>query len=85
MIEGGKLIYDGQEVFYYVRYCEDSDFNCIKWQQIFLNVMVNEMLSLNQIMKILELIQIMGENFQIDMQLLFIIDLVKQVMIQDKL
>ncbi|MNP72168.1 Transcriptional regulator LytR [compost metagenome] len=42
------------------------------------------MLSLNQITKIPELIQIMGENFQTDMQPSFITDLAKQVMTQDK-
>ncbi|NUU77414.1 LCP family protein [Paenibacillus xylanilyticus] len=83
-IEGGKPIYDGQEALYYVRYREDSDFNRTKRQQIFLNAMANEMLSLNQITKIPELIQIMGENFQTDMQPSFITDLAKQVMTQDK-
>ncbi|CAH1197348.1 MULTISPECIES: LCP family protein [Paenibacillus] len=83
-IEGGKPIYDGQEALYYVRYREDSDFNRTKRQQIFLNAMANEMLNLNQIGKIPELLQIMGDNFQTDMQPSFIIDLAKQVLTQEK-
>ncbi|KAJ3198209.1 hypothetical protein HK101_007730 [Irineochytrium annulatum] len=83
-IEGGKPIYDGQEALYYVRYREDSDFNRTKRQQIFLNAMANEMLNLNQIAKIPELIQIMGDSFQTDMRASFIIDLAKQVLTQEK-
>lgn len=83
-IKGGKPIYDGQEALYYVRYREDSDFNRTNRQQIFLNAFANKMLNLNQIAKIPELFQIMGDNFQTDMQPTFIIDLAKQVLTQEK-
>lgn len=83
-IKGGKPIYDGQEALYYVRYREDSDFNRTNRQQIFLNAFADKMLNVNQIAKIPELFQIMGDNFQTDMQPTFIIDLAKQVLTQEK-
>lgn len=83
-VKGGKPIYDGQEALYYVRYREDSDFNRTNRQQIFLNAFADKMLNLNQIAKIPELFQIMGDNFQTDMKPNFIIDLAKQVLTQEK-
>ncbi|MDO7906183.1 LCP family protein [Paenibacillus sp. JX-17] len=81
-IKGGKPIYDGQDALYYVRYREDSDFNRTKRQQIFMNAVADEVLSLNGITKIPDLLDIMGQNFKTDMQPSFILDLAKQVMMQ---
>ncbi|MFB5676954.1 LCP family protein [Paenibacillus terreus] len=83
-IEGGKPIYNGEEAMYYVRYREDSDFNRTKRQQIFLNSFANKVLTFNGVTKIPELLDIMGHNFQTDMQPSFIVDLGKQVLTQTK-
>lgn len=79
-IKANKPIYDGEEALNYVRYREDSDFNRTKRQQVFLDAVANRMLRLNQISKIPELLDIMGDNFQTDMQPKFIIDLAKQIL-----
>ncbi|WP_425313227.1 LCP family protein [Paenibacillus mangrovi] len=79
-VKANKPIYSGEEALNYVRYREDSDFNRTKRQQVFLNAVANQMLGLDQISKIPELLDIMGNNFQTDMQPKFIIDLAKQVL-----
>ncbi|MEC0243852.1 LCP family protein [Paenibacillus dokdonensis] len=79
-VKANKPIYTGEEALNYVRYREDSDFNRTKRQQVFLDAVANRMLHLNQISKIPELLDIMGDNFQTDMQPKFIIDLAKQVL-----
>ncbi|GIO32812.1 MULTISPECIES: LCP family protein [Paenibacillus] len=79
-VKANKPIYDGEEALNYVRYREDSDFNRTKRQQVFLDAVANRMLHLNQISKIPELLDIMGDNFQTDMQPKFIIDLAKQIL-----
>lgn len=79
-IKAGKPLYDGQEALNYVRYREDSDFNRTKRHQIFLNAMVERMLKLDQIGKIPELMDMLGENFKTDMTPSFIIDLSKQLL-----
>ncbi|MNW53807.1 Transcriptional regulator LytR [compost metagenome] len=80
-IKAGKPLYDGQEALNFVRYREDSDFNRTKRHQIFLNAIVNRMLKLDQVTKIPELMDMMGENFKTDMMPSFIIDLSKQVLL----
>lgn len=79
-IKGGKSNYSGEEALNYVRYREDSDFNRTKRQQVFLDVVANKMLSINQIGNITELLDIMGQNFQTDMEPSMIIDLAKRFM-----
>lgn len=79
-VKANKPIYTGEEALNYVRYREDSDFNRTKRQQVFLDAVANRMLHLNQISKIPELLDVMGDNFQTDMQPKFIIDLAKQVL-----
>lgn len=79
-VKAGKPIYSGEEALNYVRYREDSDFNRTKRQQVFLDAVANRMLHLNQISRIPALLDIMGDNFQTDMQPKFIIDLAKQVL-----
>lgn len=79
-VKANKPIYNGEEVLNYVRYREDSDFNRTKRQQVFLDAVANRMLHLNQISKIPDLLDIMGDNFHTDMQPKFIIDLAKQVL-----
>ncbi|MNJ52893.1 Transcriptional regulator LytR [compost metagenome] len=79
-IKAGKPLYDGQEALNFVRYREDSDFNRTKRHQVFLNAMVQRMLKLDQIGKIPELMDMMGENFKTDMTPSFIIDLSKQLL-----
>lgn len=83
-IEGGKPLYSGEEALYYIRYREDSDFNRTKRQQIFLNAVAKKMLNVNQIANIPKLFDIMGDNFQTDMQPSFIINLAKQVLTQSE-
>ncbi|MFU1794999.1 LCP family protein [Paenibacillus azoreducens] len=79
-VKANKPIYNGEEALNYVRYREDSDFNRTKRQQVFLDAVANRMLHLNQISKIPDLLDIMGDNFQTDMQPQFIIDLAKQIL-----
>jgi LCP family protein required for cell wall assembly len=83
-VKANKPIYSGEEALNYVRYREDSDFNRTKRQQVFLDAVANRMLNLNQISKIPELLEIMGDNFKTDMQPNFIINLAKQVLAGDK-
>jgi len=79
-IVGGKSSYGGVDALNYVRYREDSDFNRTKRQQVFLDVVANKMLSINQIGNIPDLLQIMGDNFTTDMQPSMIISLAKKFM-----
>ncbi|WP_055106418.1 LCP family protein [Paenibacillus ihumii] len=79
-IKAGKPLYDGQEALNYVRYREDSDFNRTKRHQIFLNALVDRMLKLDQIGKIPDLMDMLGENFKTDMAPSFIIQLSKQLL-----
>lgn len=79
-IEGGKSNYSGEEALNYTRYREDSDFNRTKRQQVFIDVVANKMLSISQIGKIPELLDIMGENFKTDMEPSMIIGLAKKFM-----
>ncbi|MDF9839719.1 MULTISPECIES: LCP family protein [unclassified Paenibacillus] len=79
-IEGGKSNYNGEEALNYTRYREDSDFNRTKRQQVFIDVVANKMLSISQIGKIPELLDIMGENFKTDMEPSLIISLAKKFM-----
>lgn len=79
-VEANKPIYTGEEALNYVRYREDSGFNRTKRQQIFLDAVAKKMKNLNQITKIPDLLDIMGSNFQTNMQPKFIIDLGKQIM-----
>ncbi|MDU4694592.1 MULTISPECIES: LCP family protein [Paenibacillus] len=82
-IKAGKPLYDGTEALNFVRYREDSDFNRTKRHQVFLNAMVNRMLKLNQVTKIPELMNLMGDNFKTDLPPSQIIDLSKQVLLGD--
>ncbi|WP_376744590.1 LCP family protein [Paenibacillus typhae] len=79
-IVGGKSNYSGEEALNYTRYREDSDFNRTKRQQVFIDVVANKMLSISQIGKIPELLDIMGENFKTDMEPQLIISLAKKFM-----
>ena len=79
-IEANKPIYSGEEALNYVRYREDSDFNRTKRQQVFLDAAAKRLMQIDQIGKVPELIEIMGDNFQTDMQPKFIIDLAKQIL-----
>ncbi|WP_151733847.1 LCP family protein ['Paenibacillus yunnanensis' Narsing Rao et al. 2020] len=79
-IEGGKSSYNGQESLNYTRYREDSDFNRTKRQQVFIDVFANKMLSISQIGKIPELLEIMGDNFKTDIEPSTIISLAKKFM-----
>lgn len=79
-IKANQPLYNGKDTLNFVRYREDSDFNRTKRHQIFLNAFVNRVLSLNQVTKIPELMDIMGENFKTDMQPSSIIDLSEQIL-----
>ncbi|AJS61688.1 transcriptional regulator [Paenibacillus sp. IHBB 10380] len=79
-VEANKPIYTGEEALNYVRYREDSGSNRMKRQQIFLDAVAKKMRNLNQITKIPDLLDIMGSNFQTNMQPKFIIDLGKQIL-----
>ncbi|GAB6990972.1 LCP family protein [Paenibacillus pini] len=83
-VKANQPIYTGQEALNYVRYREDSDFERTKRQQVFLDAVAKKMLNFNSISKISNLLDIMGENFQTDMQPKFIIDLAKQVLTGDE-
>ncbi|RCX15594.1 LytR family transcriptional attenuator [Fontibacillus phaseoli] len=82
-IKAGKPLYDGQEALNFVRYREDSDFNRTKRHQVFLNAIVDRMLKLDQVSKIPDLMDMLGENFKTDMMPSYIIDLSKKVLLGD--
>ncbi|WP_106769606.1 LCP family protein [Paenibacillus faecalis] len=79
-VKANKPIYTGEEALNYVRYREDSDFNRAKRQQVFLDAVAKRMMEPGQIAKVPEFIEIMGDNFQTDMQPKFITDLAKQML-----
>lgn len=79
-VKANKPIYSGEEALNYVRYREDSDFNRTKRQQVFLDAAAKRLMQVDQISKVPELIDIMGDNFQTNMQPKFIIDLAKQLL-----
>ncbi len=80
-IKAGKPLYDGQEALNFVRYREDSDFNRTKRHQVFLSAIVDRMLKLDQVSKIPDLMDMLGENFKTDMMPSYIIDLSKKVLL----
>ncbi|NMO94208.1 LCP family protein [Paenibacillus lemnae] len=79
-IKANQPIYMGEDALNYVRYREDSDFNRTKRQQVFLDAAAKRLKQLDQIGKVPEYIEVMGDNFQTDMQPKFIVDLAKQLM-----
>ncbi|KKO54379.1 LCP family protein [Paenibacillus sp. DMB20] len=79
-VKANQPIYMGEDALNYVRYREDSDFNRTKRQQVFLDAAAKRLMQIDQIGKVPELIEIMGDNFQTDMQPKFIIDLAKQLL-----
>lgn len=83
-VKANQPIYMGVDALNYVRYREDSDFNRTKRQQVFLDAAAKRLMQIDQIGKVPELIEIMGDNFQTDMQPKFIIDLAKQLLSGDK-
>ena len=83
-IKAGKPLYDGQEALNYVRYREDSGVNRTIRHQIFLNAMVDRMLKLDQVMKIPDLMDMLGDNFKTDMTPSAIIGLAKQILLGDR-
>lgn len=80
VVKANQPIYSGEDALNYVRYREDSDFNRTKRQQVFLDAAAKRLMQINQIGKLPELIEIMGDNFQTDMQPKFMIDLGKQLL-----
>lgn len=83
-IKAGKPLYDGTEALNFVRYREDSDFNRTKRHQVFLNAIVDRMLKLDQVSKIPDLMDMLGNNFKTDMMPSYIIDLSKKVLLADQ-
>lgn len=83
-IKANRALYNGVDALNYVRYREDSDFERTKRHQIFLSAFVDRMLSLNQISKIPDLMDIMGKNFKTDMEPSTIIDLSKKLLTDGK-
>lgn len=78
-VKGGKPIYSGQEALYYVRYREDDHINRSSRNMIFLNAMLDKMTEWNQVTKIPELIDIMGDNFTTDIPPKKLIEMGKNV------
>lgn len=83
-IKANQALYNGKDALNYVRYREDSDFERTKRHQIFLSAFVDRLLSLNQISKIPDLMNIMGKNFKTDMLPSSIIDLSKKLLTDGK-
>ncbi|TVX89735.1 LCP family protein [Paenibacillus agilis] len=84
-IEPNKPIYNGEDALNYVRYREDSDMNRTMRQRIFLNSVMDEMLTLKNITKIPEFIDIAGANFTTNMTSDFIVSLAKEFFMKDSL
>ncbi|MCR8844487.1 LCP family protein [Paenibacillus sp. SC116] len=84
-IEPNKPIYNGEDALNYVRYREDSDMNRTMRQRIFLNTVMDEMLTLTNITKIPEFIDIAGANFTTNMSSDFIVSLAKEFFLKDTL
>lgn len=76
-IEAGKPLYSGQEALNYVRYREDSDMNRTERHRIFLEAIMNRAVELNQITKIPDLLELLGNNFTTDMKPKYMINLAK--------
>lgn len=81
-IEGGKPIYNGQEALNYTRYREDSDMNRTERHRIFLEAIMDRAIELNQITKIPELLELLGNNFTTDMKPKYMIGLAKYMFMQ---
>ncbi|MBO2944500.1 LCP family protein [Paenibacillus sp. F411] len=79
-IKANQPVYYGEDALNYVRYREDSDYNRTKRQQVFLDAVAKRLKELDQISRVPEYIEVMGENFQTDMQPKFMVDLAKQLM-----
>ncbi|AOZ92879.1 LCP family protein [Paenibacillus crassostreae] len=79
-VKANQLTYNGTDALNYVRYREDSDFNRTKRQQVFLDQVAKKMMNVNQVSNIPQLLDIMGTNFQTNMQPKFILDLAKQIL-----
>ncbi|WP_018750416.1 LCP family protein [Paenibacillus sanguinis] len=80
-IKANKPIYDGQEALNFVRYREDGGYNRNMRHQVFLHAMADRMLSLDQVTKIPELINMMGANFKTDLPPTQIIELSKNLLL----
>ncbi|WP_454193346.1 LCP family protein [Paenibacillus sp. Marseille-Q7038] len=74
-IEPNKPIYDGADALNYVRYREDSDYKRTERQRIFIKQATERALSLGNITKIPQLMDIASSNMKTDMTSDFIIDL----------
>lgn len=83
-IKANQALYNGVDALNYVRYREDSDFERTKRHQVFLNAITDRLLNLNQISKIPDLIEIMGNNFKTDLPPSTIIDLSKKLLVDGK-
>lgn len=82
-IKANKPLYNGQEALNFVRYREDSDFNRTRRHQVFLNAIANRVMKLDQVSKIPDLLNLMGDNFKTDMMPSHIIDLSKKILLGD--
>lgn len=84
-IKGGQSVYNGTDALNFVRYREDAggDMSRTERNQQLLSAMMDKATNMNQWMKIPQLIQILGNNFQTDMRPDNLVDLA-QVMIQSK-
>ncbi|CAH0121330.1 MULTISPECIES: LCP family protein [unclassified Paenibacillus] len=65
-VKAGKPLYSGQEALYFVRYREDDHINRASRNMIFLKAVMDRMTGLDQVTKIPELIESMGDNFKTD-------------------
>ncbi|CAM4302354.1 LCP family protein [Paenibacillus tarimensis] len=68
IVKGGQQIYNGTDALNFVRYREDAggDISRTQRHQIFLNAILNKAAEMNQWAQIPELIDIMGDNFTMD-------------------
>ncbi|GIO85502.1 transcriptional regulator [Paenibacillus faecis] len=82
-IKANKPLYNGQEALNFVRYREDSDFNRTRRHQVFLNAIANRVMKLDQVSKVPDLLNLMGDNFKTDMMPSHIIDLSKKILLGD--
>ncbi|UHA72496.1 LCP family protein [Paenibacillus sp. 481] len=84
-IEPNKPIYDGQEALSYVRYREDSDENRTMRQRIFLNSVMDELLTFKNLSNIPALLKIGGANFTTNMSSDFIVSVAKDFYMKNSL
>ncbi|MEF2243865.1 MULTISPECIES: LCP family protein [unclassified Paenibacillus] len=84
-IKGGQSLYNGTDALNFVRYREDAggDMSRTERNQQLLSAMMDKATNMNQWMKIPQLINILGNNFQTDMRPDNLVDLA-QVMLQSK-